>query len=103
MMQLLLDITTDSETLMETVPFTYILQSISKDLYTQEKKFLTNDKKFDLHFKGLLENILGLLINLNHKVTDPKIKLRFKYWTSLFKINETLMKFLEKLLIKEKD
>jgi len=55
MKMMLLDIDTDPETLQEIVPFTFIIQSISKDLFTQEKNFNNSekeDKKFDLHFKG---------------------------------------------------
>jgi len=100
--QMLLDLEPNCEILMECCPFVYILQSISIDLNRQEKKFKQNDKKFDLHFKGLIENICSIIINLNYRNTDPKLKLRFKYWCTTFKLNETLFKILEKL-VKEKN
>lgn len=98
LLQLLLEVTTDTQTLMDNCPFAYILQSIGKDLFTMEKNYPSKNPTFNTHFHGYIENLCAMFINMNYALTDEKLKIRFKYWISETKINLSLSRAFVKVL-----
>ena len=101
LLQLLLEVTTDDNVLMENCPFAYILQSIGKDLHSMQKSYPNKDSRFNSHLHGYLESLSAMFINLNFGLTDVKLKMRFKYWITQLKINLSMQKVFKDIITKK--